>query len=54
MTVEIGDKVEIDCEMYCGVAYVLSWTLTGAYVSLRERGNKPFFVLTRAIVEIRS
>ena len=50
--VEIGDKVTIDSEGYCGTAYVREWNERGAYVSV-ERTSKPFFVLTRAIVELR-
>jgi hypothetical protein len=50
--VEIGDKVTIDCEMYCGPAYVRAWHERGAMVSI-DRFGKEFFVLTRAIVELR-
>lgn len=52
MIIEIGDKVTIDSEGYCGSAYVCEWHERGAYVSV-ERGGKPFFVLTRSIVELR-
>lgn len=52
MTVEIGDKVTIDCEDYCGFAFIRSWHPRGAFVS-KDRCGAEFFVLTRAIVELR-
>lgn len=50
--VELGDKVTIECEGYCGPAYILEWVARGALISV-ERFGKTFFVLTRAIVELR-
>ena len=50
--VEIGDKVKIESEGYCGFAYLREWTKTGAMVSV-DRFGKTFHVLTRAIVELR-
>lgn len=52
VVIEVGDMVEIDCEDYCGFAYIRAWHARGAYVST-TRTNKEFFVLTRAIVELR-
>lgn len=45
---EVGDKVTVSSEGYCGTAYIRSFYRDGAYVSV-ERFSKPFFVLLRAL-----
>lgn len=39
MVVEVGDVVDIDCEDYCGKAFIRSWHPRGAYVSIGRTGR---------------